>query len=55
MNEQKVHVTISVGISAYKGNNDINSIVIQADQALYKAKENGRNQVVVFDDSLIVN
>ncbi|MCW8417468.1 diguanylate cyclase [Fluoribacter dumoffii] len=55
VNEQKVHVTISVGISAYKGNNDINSIVIQADQALYKAKENGRNQVVVFDDSLIVN
>ncbi|KTC82215.1 regulatory protein (GGDEF domain) [Legionella cherrii] len=55
VNEQKVHVTISVGISSFNNNHDINSIVIQADKALYKAKERGRNQVVVFDETLIVN
>lgn len=55
VNEQKVHVTISVGISYFNGSNDINSIVIEADKALYKAKENGRNQVVVFDETFILS
>jgi len=55
VNEQKVHVTISVGISYFNGSNDINSILIQADKALYKAKENGRNQVVVFDETVILS
>lgn len=55
VNEQKVYVTISIGISNFNGNQDINSIVIQADQALYKAKKNGRNQVVVFDEHFILN
>ncbi|WP_454785613.1 diguanylate cyclase [Legionella sp. WA2024007413] len=55
VNEQKVHVTISVGISYFDGNYDINNLVNQADKALYKAKENGRNQVVVFDETLVLN
>jgi diguanylate cyclase (GGDEF)-like protein len=55
VNEQKVHVTISAGISYFDGNNDINNLVNQADRALYKAKENGRNQVVIFDETLVLN
>ncbi|WP_454782696.1 diguanylate cyclase [Legionella sp. WA2022007384] len=55
VNEQKVHVTISVGISYFDGNYDINNLVNQADRALYKAKENGRNQVVIFDETLVLN
>ncbi|MGL5742064.1 MAG: GGDEF domain-containing response regulator [Legionella sp.] len=49
VNEQPVYVTISAGISCFTGNLDINHLVSQAEQALYKAKQNGRNQVVVFN------
>lgn len=37
-------VTFSVGIATYPEYKDINSLVMAADQALYKAKNNGGNQ-----------
>lgn len=42
------NATFSAGISCYDGSNNAASIVEQADQALYKAKQLGRNQVVVY-------
>lgn len=38
-------VTCSIGVALYDGHPDYNQIVTRADEALYKAKQNGRNQV----------
>ncbi len=47
-NDKPVGVTISVGVAAYPNNGgDPESIIRNADDALYKAKELGRNRVVV--------
>lgn len=40
-------VTISVGVTVYDGG-DYNTSVRQADEALYQAKESGRNKVNVY-------
>jgi len=42
-------VTASFGISILNHDNPEEDLVSQADSALYKAKDNGRNQVIVFD------
>ncbi|NCO41507.1 MAG: hypothetical protein COZ06_15210 [Armatimonadetes bacterium CG_4_10_14_3_um_filter_66_18] len=43
---QKLHVTISLGVAAFPDSaNDKDGLVKRADQALYEAKEGGRNQV----------
>ncbi|KTD56882.1 regulatory protein (GGDEF domain) [Legionella sainthelensi] len=55
INDQQVHVTISMGISSLTHSHDFNDIVNYADQALYKAKQNGKNQIVVYSEHLIVN
>ncbi len=46
----KLQVTISIGISSLQENRPENpdKLLSQADQALYKAKENGRNRVEIF-------
>ena len=38
-------VTVSIGVAAYKGNPDYEKIVKEADEALYRAKKNGRNRI----------
>ena len=40
--------TGSFGVSEYISGDNLQSIVIRADKALYKAKENGRNRIEVF-------
>lgn len=41
------HVTFSAGISEYQRKQE--TLVNKADQALYQAKKNGRNQTIVYD------
>jgi len=40
------HKTVSVGVSEYESNDDVESIVVKADKALHLAKQQGKNQVV---------
>lgn len=40
-------ITISIGITQYKNGDNIDSILKRADLALYKSKDNGRNQISV--------
>ena len=42
------HVTISLGVSAFKTDSSPEAIVSRADTALYQAKEKGRNRVEVM-------
>ena len=45
--ERKVAVTISIGLAALAGPEDhAGNVLKRADQALYKAKRDGRNRVV---------
>lgn len=45
-----IYVTLSLGISSYKVNQSLEELIGKADQALYRAKKNGRNQIMVADD-----
>uniref|UniRef100_UPI0040476AA7 diguanylate cyclase n=1 Tax=Aliarcobacter sp. TaxID=2321116 RepID=UPI0040476AA7 len=42
--------TISLGISSYEKNDDINSLFKKADDALYLAKESGRNKTIIYEE-----
>lgn len=44
---QTAHVTVSVGIATYSGHPDYETMIKDADGALYQAKEAGRNRCVV--------
>lgn len=46
--DNSFHITISAGIACYPNLKDLPSLVNAADKALYLAKHNGRNQVVIF-------
>jgi diguanylate cyclase (GGDEF)-like protein len=46
--EEKIRFTVSIGIATLTDkNHNINLLLKQADKALYKAKESGRNKVFV--------
>lgn len=48
-NETKnISVTISLGVHCYNLNDKPDEFIMNADKALYQAKENGRNKVVVY-------
>jgi diguanylate cyclase (GGDEF)-like protein len=40
-----IRITISLGVAQLSGNEDEDSLIYRIDQALYNAKENGRNRV----------
>ncbi len=47
VNEQDIEVTISLGVAEYDSRKTVSQNVAKADKALYDAKHNGRNQVVL--------
>jgi diguanylate cyclase (GGDEF)-like protein len=40
-------ITISLGISARRGKDDVGTLLQRADEAMYSAKERGRNRVAI--------
>ncbi len=51
-NKEPIHVSISMGISCFpKCAQDEDSLIKNADNALYRAKNQGRNQTVIFSES----
>ena len=44
--------TISLGISSYEKNDDINSLFKKADDALYCAKKEGRNRTIIYKEKV---
>ena len=47
--ECKLNVTITLGVSLFDPRLGMDRSIDLADRALYKGKQNGRNQVIVFD------
>lgn len=45
--EQTTNITVSIGIAAYSGHPDYETMIKDADGALYQAKEAGRNRCVM--------
>jgi len=40
-------VTLSIGLAMFNGHPDYQYLLRRADEALYQAKQNGRNRVVI--------
>ncbi len=47
-NNQEVKFTVSIGVSSSDTSDNIDTLVKMSDEALYKAKQNGRNRVESF-------
>lgn len=45
----QVNITISIGVANIKPSESLNSLLAHADNALYRAKQNGRNRVEIGD------
>ena len=48
--ELKIKITVSAGLAAFRKNDSVESFLARCDEALYKAKQSGRNCVVVTDN-----
>lgn len=46
-NDQTIQTTVSIGVSTYTPGDSSNSLLEKADQAMYRAKNDGRNKVSV--------
>ena len=49
VNGQKIEISCSIGVALYPQDGDIEKLIICADTAMYKAKENGKNQFKFYD------
>ena len=49
-NNQKLLITFSAGVALFKEEDDVSSILLRADQAMYLAKKSGKNRVMTEID-----
>jgi len=47
INNEKLTITVSIGIAIFDGEVDKDVLIKKADDALYQAKKTGRNKVVI--------
>ena len=52
VDNQQLDISCSVGIAVYPRDGDMDKLMICADAAMYKAKENGKNQFKFFDSEI---
>ena len=52
VNHHSIDISCSIGVAVYPGDGDIDKLMVCADAAMYKAKENGRNQFKFFDTQI---
>lgn len=50
--EEILHITVSIGMAELSDEKNIDELLKKSDEALYKAKENGRNRVHVFENNM---
>jgi len=46
IDEEAINLTISIGVACYMPNQTLKNFIKRADDALYQAKQQGRNKVV---------
>ncbi len=49
-NPSELKITVSIGVAEFDGDIAFENLIKNADNALYKAKDTGRNKVVVFSE-----
>lgn len=49
-NDTPIRITISLGVASFVESQNLTQAIGQADQALFQAKQSGRNRFVAFDD-----
>ena len=51
-NEKSLSITVSIGLSSYRDDEDanVNSLIYNADRAMYEAKNAGRNKSISFEE-----
>ncbi len=52
IDRHQIELSCSIGIALYPYDSDIEKLMINADAAMYKAKEDGRNQFKFFDSEI---
>ncbi|MDF1528884.1 MAG: diguanylate cyclase, partial [Sedimenticola sp.] len=45
--QEKINITISVGVAEYRSEDARDQLIARVDNALFKAKRGGRNQVAI--------
>lgn len=54
LGEDELHISCSIGITFYTpNNNNISEIMMNADMAMYTAKDQGKNKYVFFNDEML--
>lgn len=52
IDQHRIEISCSVGVAIYPRDGDIEKLMICADTAMYKAKENGKNQFKFYDAAI---
>lgn len=56
INKSDFYLSVGIGCALYPyDGEDLETLIIDADTAMYKAKENGKNQIVFFSDTTKLN